>query len=59
MKKIPDEILAELEKTMNALGGFGEVELRITFHDGKARFVIASAKSIILGKTSSGAQPEG
>jgi hypothetical protein len=45
---IPDEILDELEYAIENLDGFGEAELRITYHDGRPRYVITSAKSIFL-----------
>ena len=54
--KVPIEIISELEAKIDDLGGFGEVKLRIALHDFRPRFVLATEKSVIPGKLSSGSK---
>jgi len=51
--KLPSEVLAELEKTLEGLR-FGKVNLEISFHDGKAKYRIIFERSIVPGADTSG-----
>ena len=56
MMKIDEKILREFEKEIDALNGFGAARLEVVLHDNHPRFVLSTEKSIIPGKTSSGAK---
>lgn len=54
--KIPDEIIFELENRLDGMT-HGKAGIEISLHDSKPRYIIYAEQSIVLGKSSSGAQP--
>jgi hypothetical protein len=55
---IPTEIIAAVEAELKGLS-FGTVCLEIILHDGQARYKVIREKSIIPGKSTSGAGSNG
>jgi len=51
--KLPNDVLTELEKTLEGLR-FAKVNLEISFHDGKPKYRIIVERSIIPGVKTSG-----
>ncbi|GHV75534.1 hypothetical protein AGMMS49942_03550 [Spirochaetia bacterium] len=58
MIAIPAEIIRKLEAETTGLI-HGEANLRIIFHDGHIRYVIAREQSIVPGKSMSGSEQRG
>ena len=53
--ELPKSILDEFQKSIDSLNSFGKVQLTVVLHDDHPRFILAIEKSIVPGKTSSGA----